>query len=102
MELGIVGPGHHQDSDARVEVVDALERFDAPEARHHEVEHHGVGTVALDVEQGLEPVRRLEHVEALHAEGLGEHVPDLRVVVNDQHAHERPSWGVTPRTRRAR
>src|SRR5436309_135567 len=84
------------------------ERLDPAGPRHHEVEHHGVGAVALDEQQGLEPVRRVEHVEAGHPEGLDEYLPDVLVVIRNQYSHEeplrrrrsRPVLMLTSRTRR--
>ena len=69
-----------------------------PEPRHHQVEHDGVGPVALDAQQGLEPIRRLEDVEAGVPKGLDEHLPDIRVVVRNQHPHEFPSLCLPART----
>src|SRR6266540_779052 len=108
MELEIDGAGDHEHPDARVEGMDPLERLDPTEPRHHEVEHHGVGAVPLDVQQGLEPVRRFEHVEAGHPEGLDEYLPDVLVVIRNQYSHEEPLRGrrsrpvlmLTSRTRR--
>src|SRR2546428_6500766 len=71
-----------------MEGVDPLEGLAPAESRHHQVEHDGVGTVPLDAEQGLEPVRRLQDLEAGGSKGLDEHLPDIRVVVRNQHPHE--------------
>src|SRR2546428_13180077 len=89
-----------------MEGVDPLEGLDPAESRHHQVEHDGVGTVPLDAEQGLEPVRRLQDLEAGVSKGLDEHLPDIRVVVRNQHPHEsslhvywRASAGAAPAPR---
>jgi hypothetical protein len=90
VQLAVDCPGDHERSDARIERVDPLEGLDPAETRHHQVEHDRVRPVALDAQQSLEPVRRLQDVEAGVPKGLDEHLSDIRVVVCNQHSHEYP------------
>ena len=100
LELGVEGAGDDEDPDARIERVDALERLDPAEPRHHQVEHDGVGPVPLDAQQGLEPVRRLEDVEAGDAEGLDRAPPGHPRSSSTISTRMRSPSEVTSRTRR--
>ena len=69
----------------RIEGVDMLQGLESPETRHHDVEHDAVRPEPLDLEQRLEAVARLHHLEALHVQELRDGGAHVLVVVDDQH-----------------
>jgi len=78
--------GDHDDRQVAVRagLADLLEHVEARDVRHHPVEQHQVEDFLRGHPQGLGAVLGHCDVESLALEAAGEHVPIVRVVVDDQ------------------
>jgi len=78
--------GEHQDLDAliRLEPADFPAHFDAGHARHHDIENHEVGRIALDFLQGAAAVRSHSQLVIGTLQHPFQDFPDLRIIVDNQ------------------
>ena len=67
--------------------LDALEELDAVELGHLQVGHDDVVVPGEELLQGLDPVRRGDHLMALGLQVLGQRDPLDLLVVGDQDSH---------------
>jgi hypothetical protein len=79
-----VVPGDDGGSDRRVELTDALERLEAPEARHVGFQHHELRAVPLHIQKALETVLGFEDRQSTELEKFSENLTGLRVVINHE------------------
>ncbi len=67
-----------------IEGPDALDCVEAAETRHVQVEENHPWPLPFDLEQRLETVGGLPHLESGHGQVVGEHRPHVGIVVDDQ------------------
>src|SRR5437879_1004979 len=85
--------GHHDDQQARVGLHRALERLDAVEIGHPDVEEHQVrGGISLDELEGFLAALRHGNLVALVLQDARERVEDRRLVVHDQDVVRHGYW----------
>jgi hypothetical protein len=76
--------GHHDDDDLRVPRDRVLEHLAAVDARQAQVGDHDVEGELGQPLDGLFPVGRLHHLEAVLGQAFGHHGPECRLVFDDQ------------------
>jgi len=92
LQLRIRRAGHHHDPDRPVERADPLDRVEAAEARHQEVQDDPRRPRPFDLDQRLQPVRRLDDVEPFAAEEFDDRLAHVAIVVDHQDSRRAAHW----------
>ena len=78
-------------------LLELLERRDAVELRHHDVEQHEVGLVLAHARQRLFAVGRRDHLVAVRLQAHADDIEVLRHVIDGENARRRShGFGVLP------